>query len=129
MIDIENELYTYIKSKISANVNFTPEFVRNPASFPHVSMVVQDDTFHAPDNSGKKHQSKILAHFNFYSNKKSGRKQECKTLANTVDDAMWAIGFYSIGLPPAPNIEDATIYRITRMYSAVVDVDMTVYRR
>lgn len=129
MIDIENGLYTYIKSKISANVNFTPEFVRNPASFPHVDMVVQDNTFHAPDNSGEEHMSKILVQFNFYSNKKSGRKQECKTLANTVDDAMRAIGFYRIRLSPAPNIEDATIYRMAGMYSAVVDVNKTVYRR
>lgn len=126
MIDIENELFTYIKPFVPAT--FSAEFIREPASFPFVSMMVKDNTFVNPDSSGTEKFCRIMVEFNTYSNKKSGKKQECKKIANSIDEAMAAIGFQRIVYSPTPNI-DETIFRLTTRYVGVVDTDKNIYRR
>jgi hypothetical protein len=66
---------------------------------------------------------------NVYSNKKSGKKSECKAIASLIDDEMAALGFSRSMLQPIPNMDDATIYRMTGRYRAVVSKDKIIYRR
>jgi len=128
VVDIENELYTHIKSLLPSSVTFSPEYVRTPSTFPFVSMDVKDNTLYNPDSSGSEKFCRIMVQFDFYSNKKSGKKQECKTFVKTVDTAMNAIGFSRTSLSPTPNLEDSTIFRITSRYTGVVDTNKTIYR-
>ena len=66
---------------------------------------------------------------NVYSNKAAGKKAECKHIAAVVDAEMAAMGFTRMMLNPIPNMDDATIYRITGRYRAVVSKNQTLYRR
>ena len=128
MIDIENELYTHIKSLLPSSVTFAAEFVRTPSSFPFVSMQVRDNTLYNPDSSGLENYCRIMIQFDVYSNKNSGRKQECKSIISTIDTAMNALGFSRISLSPTPNLEDSTIFRLTARYTGVVDINKTIWR-
>lgn len=129
MIDIENELYTHMSQYLKSSVTFSPEFVRKPAKFPFVSMYVMDNTLYSPDSGETEKFCKILVQFDIYSNKTSGRKQECKDIAKLIDVAQATLGFSRISLSPTPNIDDATIYRITSRYTGIVDTTKTIYRR
>jgi hypothetical protein len=66
---------------------------------------------------------------NVYSNKKSGKKSECKKIISIIDEEMSALGFTRIMLQPIPNMDDATKYRMTARYRAVVSKDKVIYRR
>ena len=73
--------------------------------------------------------STLMYEVNVYSNKKTGKKTECKKIITLVDEAMSALGFTRIMLQPIPNMDDATIYRMTARYRAVVSKDKVIFRR
>ena len=58
-----------------------------------------------------------------------GKKSECKAIAAFVDEQFAALGFTRTYLNPVPNMDDATIYRMTGRWIATVGSDNTVYRR
>ena len=75
MIDIENELFTYIKPFVAAT--FSAEFIREPASF---LCFYDGERQHIckSDSSGTEKFCRIMVEFNTYSNKKSGRSKSAK---------------------------------------------------
>ena len=64
-----------------------------------------------------------------YSNKTSGKKEECKKLMKTIDGTLSGLNLVRTFCQPTPNLEDATVYRITARYRAIVDKDLMIYRR
>jgi hypothetical protein len=59
-----------------------------------------------------------------YSNKSSGKKTEAKNILKFVDDYIISeYGMRRTMMNPVPNIEDATIYRITARYEGYLDKD------
>jgi hypothetical protein len=66
---------------------------------------------------------------NVYSNKQTGKKTECKNIAAVVDEILLAMNFTRSMLEPVPNMADATIYRMTGRYTAVISKDKKLYRR
>ena len=66
---------------------------------------------------------------NVYSNKTKGKKTECKNIISLIDKEMTFLGFSRSMLQPIPNMDDATIYRMTARYKAVISKDKLIFRR
>lgn len=126
MIDVESEVYTPIATALREEfpgVYVTPEYVRAPAKFPHVSIVEADNYLPVQylDNADSERYAGLMYEVNVYSNKATGRKQEARSIMDQVDRAMYALNFRRTVLTPVPNMEDATIYRLTARYTAATD--------
>lgn len=65
----------------------------------------------------------VIAMFeiNVYSNKAEGKKTECKKIIKEINDALYSMNFRRTAMTPVPNMEDATIYRITARFRVATD--------
>ena len=98
---------------------------------PYVTLVVVDNVVYEPFiNSARiENAVNIMVEVNVYSNKTSGKKEECKKLMKTIDDTLSDLNLVRTFCQPTPNLEDATVYRITARYRAIVDKNLIIYRR
>jgi hypothetical protein len=134
MIDIEKEVFgaiaTVVRDKFP-DTYVVGEYVKSPPKFPCVS-VEEIDNF-AYDNtqtSGSlENHASVTYEVNIYSNKTSGKKSECKAIASLIDNEFATLGLSRTMLQPIPNVDDATIYRITGRYKGVVSTDYKIFRR
>lgn len=126
MINIEAEVFSPIYDAVTTaypTAFVTSEYVRDPASFPHVS-IVETDNYMTPgrlDTSDYERYSTITYEINVYSNKTSGKKSECRDIMMMIDRMMYDHNFVRLSMTPVPNLEDATIYRIVARYRAETD--------
>ena len=134
MIDIENELFTKISTRIRAEYNPVSvygEYVRAPSVFPSI-MISELDNYmlERTQTSGNLENHAVLMYeVNVHSNKQAGKKSECKAIFKLIDEEMQELGFTRISLNPVDNLENATIYRMVGRYRAVVSTDKTIFRR
>lgn len=134
MINIENDVFNII-SKVVRNqisqIYISGEYVKVPPSFPCVSLVEMDNVAYrnTQTSSDNENHVELLYELNVYSNKKSGKKAECKKIVDIIDNEMSRLGFSRIMLQPIPNMDDATIYRMTGRYRAIVSKDKIIFRR
>ena len=134
MIDVENEIFSKIAESVRAvypSAFVSGEYVRTPSKFPHVSLIEMSNTAYERTQSsgGVENHASLMYEVNVYSNKKSGKKSECKAIATLIDNELAALGFSRTMLQPIPNMDDATIYRMTGRYTAVISKDKKLYRR
>lgn len=134
MIDIENELFTKVATALRAQFSgifVTGEYVKAPSSFPCVMFVEMDNTSYrrTQTQADMENHATVMYEVNVYSNKTKGKKTECKAIMKVIDDMMLSLGFDRPFLNPIPNLEDATIYRMTARYIAIVSKDQVIYRR
>lgn len=134
MIDIESKLYTSIANALRTRfkgIYVSPEYVRKPSVFPAVYIVEQDNTVHRTgrDTGSIENFADVMYQVDVFSNKNDGRKAEAKAIAAFVDERFAEFGFTRSFLNPVPNLDDATIYRMTGRWIATVGKDETIYRR
>lgn len=134
MIDVENEIFNKVSTSVRAkfpSANITGEYVKSPSSFPHVSLEEADNSVFANTQTSTEYENHgvLLYEVNVYSNKISGKKTECKEIMSLIDDEMSSIGFTRTLLQPIPNMDNATIYRMTARYTAIISKDKMIYRR
>ena len=134
MINVENEIFSKVAESVRAaypSVFISGEYVRTPPKFPFVSLIEMSNTaYDRTQSSGSlENHASLMYEVNVYSNKTSGKKSECKEIAALIDNELAALGFSRTMLQPIPNMDDATIYRMTGRYTAVVSKDKTLYRR
>ena len=134
MINVENEIFNIVAKAVRKeypNIYISGEYVKSPPTFPAVSLVEMGNSAYTKTqtNSSVENHAKLMYELNVYSNKKSGKKSECKAIAALIDNEMAALGFSRTMLQPIPNMDDATIYRMTGRYEAVVSKDNMIYRR
>lgn len=134
MIDVEREIFTEVANAVRAQytkVYMTGEYVKQPPSFPCVSLVEIDNaTFrNSQTQNGQENHVAVSYELNVYSNKSKGRKAECKEIASFVDEILQKMNFTRMMLEPVSNMEDATIYRMVGRYRAVIGKDKMIYRR
>ena len=134
MINIENDVFSRVAQIVRnkyPNIYMSGEYVKSPPSFPAVSLVEMDNSAYSrtQTSSSVENHAELMFEADIYSNKKSGKKSECKAIAELIDNEMAALGFSRIMLQPIPNIDDATIYRMTGRYRAVASTDKKIYRR
>lgn len=138
MIDAEDEIFAHVAGKLRAaypDIYVTGEYVRAPARFPCVSIEEKNNAVwrNARDTSEIENAVAVMYEVNVYSNLKNGKKRECKAIAEVVDEALRGIGFTRTMLNPLPNQADATIYRMTGRYSAIIgrgeNSEFIIYKR
>ena len=118
MIDCENEVFTRVKTAITTiypNAYVTSEYVRSPARFPHISIVMSDnrvDDRHTINSE----MSNVAFTIDIYSNKQNGKKSECKQIVSIIDDTLFAMNFIREAYATVPNLENTSIYRLTVRY-------------
>lgn len=133
MIDVESKVYTPIAVALRdafSGIFVSGEYVKAPSSFPHVSLVEMDNCTSADrlDTADEERFSTLMYEVNVYSNKTSGKKSECKKIIGFIDDLMYKMNFKRLSLAPVPNMDDATIYRMTARYRVETDGE-NFYRR
>ncbi len=134
MINVENEIFDIVATAVRnayPGIYMIGEYVKSPSKFPCVSLVEIDNSAYVrtQTDSNVENHAELMYELNVYSNKKSGKKSECKAIASLIDNEMAALGFSRSMLQPIPNMDDATIYRVTGRYRAVVSKDKIIYRR
>lgn len=134
MINVENEIFDRVANAIKAvypSVFISGEYIRTPSKFPFVSLIEMSNTAYEQTQSsgGLENHASLMYEVNVYSNKKSGKKSECKAIASLIDNELATLGFSRTMLQPIPNMDDATIYRMTGRYTAVISKDKKLYRR
>lgn len=133
MIDVELDVFAALANPLREafpGIYVTGEYVRKPPSFPHVSIEERDNstTTSYQTSADQEGYATVMYEVNVYSNKTSKKKMECKTILKMIDTLMSGLNFTRIACAPVPNMEDATLYRITARYRAVTD-GKTMYRR
>ena len=83
MIDVESQIYTPIAEalrKAFPEINVSGEYVKAPSSFPHVSIVEQDNypTLEHMSNGDREKFATLMYEMNVYSNKSTGKKTQCR---------------------------------------------------
>ena len=134
MINIENDVFNQVSSKTRekyAGIYISGEYVHSPPSFPAVSLVEMDNSIYdlTQTSCETENHAHLMYEVNVYSNKVRGKKSECKEIIAFIDNEMLSIGFVRTMLQPVPNMDDATIYRMTARYAAVVSKNKTIYSR
>ena len=134
MIDVEKVIFDLIAKVVRSeypDAYVVGEYVKSSPRFPCVSIIEIDNTaYDRTQTSGSLENHVDLTYeVNIYSNKTSGKKSECKAIASLIDNEFAALGFSRTMLQPIPNMDDATIYRMTGRYRGVVSKDYKVFRR
>lgn len=134
MIDIESQVYTIVSNAVLAeypNAFVSPEYVRQPAQFPAVSIVQMDNSVNRAmrDSSRIENGADVMFQVDVYSDRNMGKKAACKAIVALIDEQFAIMGFTRSFMNPIPNLSDATIYRITARYVATVDRNQVIYRR
>ena len=134
MINVENEIFSIIAEKVRnayPSLFISSEYIKTPSKFPFVSIMEMSNTaYDRTQSSGNlENHASLMYEVNVYSNKTSGKKSECKAIASLIDNEFAALGFSRTMLQPIPNMDDATIYRMTGRYTAVISKDNAIYRR
>ena len=134
MINVEQEIFNIIAKAVRnayPKAYVIGEYVKAPSKFPCISIVEIDNTvYDRTQTSGSlENHADVSYEVNIYSNKISGKKSECKSIASLIDNEFATLGFSLTMLQPIPNIDDATIYRMTGRYRGVVSKDNVIYRR
>ena len=134
MIDLESPLFTEIAVALRAEysgITVYGEYVPAPAGFPSVSIVEMDNATFLPGWSNRpvEQYAEVMYEVNVYSNLAKGKKAQAKAIMGTIDTMLQEYGFERISVQPIPNMNDATIYRMVGRYRAVVDDDLTIFRR
>lgn len=134
MINVENEIFDRVSTSVREkfpNVNMTGEYVKSPSSFPHISLEEKDNSVLTSTQTSTEYENHdvLIYEANVYSNKMKGKKTECKEIITVLDDEMQNLGFTRTMLQPIPNMDDATIYRLTARYTAIISKDKMIYRR
>lgn len=133
MIDIEPEVFDTVKKRVTGKfpeVDMASEYVPVPSRFPHVSLYEADNHVFSgtQDTSHTERHAVLMYQADAYSNKVSGKKTECRKIMAELDAAMSDMGFTRTSMTPVPNMNDATIYRLTARYTALADEKYN-YRR
>ena len=134
MIDIENEVFTRVATRIREqfpDIFMVGEYVSSPPSFPAASLMEMDNSIleSTVDSGSNENHASVMYEVNVFSNKTTGKKTECKAILALIDTEMTGMGFVRSTLTPVPNEYDSTIYRMVGRYRAAVSSDHKLFRR
>jgi len=134
MIDVESQVFQACADAFHAaypNGYIAGEYVSKPPKFPAVSVVEMDNTVleRGIDSGDIENFADVMYQVDVYSNLNKGKKAQAKAIIALIDEQLVHFGFTRSFLNPIQNFNDATIYRMTARYRAVVGKDHYIYRR
>ena len=133
MINKRNEVFTRVKEAVLSaysGANVSSEYIVSPKELPHVS-IEMTDCYTPRDTETQlltEQYSVMVFTVNVYSNKAAGKMEECYGIMDVVDTAMRSMNARRLSLSPVPNMENASLGRLTARYQVMADED-TFYRR
>lgn len=129
MIDIENIVINKVVEELKS-ISVISDETRTPASFPTVIVTCNSNSVYVDSQDEcKENHANVLFQADIYDNDVNCKKENCKAISKQLDEVMQSLGFTRTLCEPVANIEDATIYRMTMRFSAVVSklIDNTHY--
>ena len=128
MIDAENEFYTVVATELRAafpGIYVTGEYVRQPSSFPCVSIEEKNNAVWRNTRTGTslENHATVMYEVNVYSNLINGKKQEARSIMAVADEVFARYNMSRIMTSPVPNLADATIYRLVARFQGIVGPD------
>jgi hypothetical protein len=134
MIDVESQVFQKCADAFRAaypNGYIAGEYVSQPPKFPAVSVVEMDNNVleRGIDSGNIENFADVMYQVDVYSNLNKGKKAQAKAIIALIDEQFAHLGFTRSFLNPIQNFNDATIYRMTARYRAVVGKDHYIYRR
>lgn len=134
MIDIESQVFQNVATAFRTAYPdgfIASEYVAKPSKFPAAFVVEMSNTAtrSTQDSGSLERHADVMYQVDIYSNRIKGKKAECRGAAEVIDAEFAKMGFTRTFLNPIPNMNDATIYRITARYIATVDPYNIIYRR
>lgn len=133
MTNIENEIFTSVATALrteygTGNIFVTGEYTPTPPLFPCV-FIHEADNFNAGyDGSNHEVVTGVMYEVDVYTNLQNGKKAQAKGIMDSIDALMTGFGFTRTFIHQLPNMNDATIFRLTARYTAAV-IDNVIYRR
>lgn len=131
METIEVELFDHIARAINAvyaNCKVVNTYLRRVPSFPCVMFYEADNFAASMDGSNHEIATAVMYEVQVYSASEGDNKTDAVAIMKLIDTELAGMGFRRTSLTPAPNLEDATIFRLVARYSASVQ-NNTIYRR
>ena len=133
MIDKENEVYTRVRERVLQEfpeATMDSSYQPVPSGFPHITLYQGDASVPQSllDTSTHPKFESLMFDVQVYSNKTNRKKQECKQIMEIIDTALSEMNMRRTILTPVPNLNDASIYRLTARYEVMVDAG-GFYRR
>ena len=124
--DIFDAVYPYLEDLLPTG-GFVSEYVPEPESLPHVSLIEIDNTPDQKTVDSSHHEwSSIVT---YESNVYATDKGTCRSIQAALDNAMIGlIGFSKISGQFTPNLADPRIYRITCRYTRGITINGDFYR-
>lgn len=131
MIDIENFLFTRVKNALQKSVNCGTEYPNRQGTFPFLTLSVIDNSVFERfiDSARLENAAEFTVEVNVFSNKSAGKKEECKKIMREADLVLEELNLTRTMCQPMPNLQDATIYRMTARYKGIADKEFHIYRR
>ena len=127
MIDHEDQVFTIIATALrneygAGNIFVTGEYVAQPRKFPAVMIVQMDNAVHqrAMDTASVEHAVDVMYQVDVYSNLQKGKKKQAKDILASVDAQFAQMRFIRTYKNLVPNMNDATIYRMTTRYKRLI---------
>lgn len=132
MINAENDIYDTVSDELrdiyGQKIFLSGEYFDTPAKFPAVSVIEIDNSVYSRMTTTTiENAAKITYEVNVFSNKVGYKKFEAKEIMGVIDRVMASMNFTRIMMSPVSNIQDASIYRLTARYKAVIDKDLWLY--
>lgn len=124
MIDIENYVYTQVYKAIKTKypkANVSSQYVKAPTSFPHVSIIEEDNYIDQSmiSTTDTEHSVKVMYSVNIYVNDIDKKKNIAKDIANIIDNAFQSLRFRRALKLVVPNMDNG-IYRMTMRFNGTV---------
>lgn len=131
MIDVENQVFTELKTKLVAynpKIGVASVFQNTPSTFPFVSIEMIDNSksLSLADMCGNENGADTSFEIHIYSKSTENKKTEAKKISQVVDEYFNSIGFWRNSYVP---FQDNETFRIVLRYSAVVSKNHITYRR
>ena len=133
MIDTESIVFTKhaenLRTKFEG-ITVSGEYIHAPSKFPYVSIVEQDNYSSTDklDSSIREKFATVMYEAKVYTNKSGHKKSEARKIMAEIDKMFIGMNFKRLSMNPVPNMENATIYRLTARYRAETDGE-TFYRK
>lgn len=132
MINAEFDIYDTVSDALrdmyGKNIFISGETVSVPSKFPAATIVEMSNTVYSKMTTTTiENAARLLFQVDVYSNLVGYKKSQAKEIMSVIDDAFASMNFTRTMLNPVQNLEDATIYRLTARYEAVIDKDFWLY--